>query len=107
MRVTSQRHMDHTVVRLQGELDALSHARIVEDIEHEVGSEPLLVVLNLQGVRFMDFAGLEAITRISSSLAQRGGRLVLSSPSTFCRTVIERTGLDRIVPVFATDDVAR
>src|SRR5262245_13938829 len=107
MQVTSQRHADHTVVRLRGELDALSHARIVEELEREVGSEPLLVVLNLHGLRFIDSTGLEAIIRISSSLARGGGRLVVSSPSTFCRTVIERTGLDRILPVVATDDAAR
>jgi anti-anti-sigma factor len=107
MQVSVHRHAGYALVQLRGELDAFSYPQFVAEVEGEIGSGPHLVVLNLQGVRFIDSTGMEAILRISCALTERGGKLAVSSPSSFCRGVMERTGLDRILPIRASDDAAR
>ena len=39
-------------------------------------------------------------------LAKKGGNLVLSQPSSFCREIMERISLDRVVSVFESDEEA-
>ena len=106
MQISIRRRSGRTVAQLRGELDALSSEGVVEQVTAAVGSEPVQVVLDLGGLRFIDSAGLDAIVRLSKRLALQGGKLALSSPSPFSRSVIERIGLDRVVPIIELDEAS-
>ena len=57
-------------------------------------------------VKFINSTALGAIIKASKALTGEGGKLVISRPSSFCRDIIEKVGLDRVVPVFDTDEEA-
>ena len=107
MQIVVEGHSEHiVVVQLRGELDALTCGRVVDDVKTLAGTGPRHVVLNLCGLQFVDSTGLSAIARLSQALAEGGRNLVLSSPSAFCRSVMEKLGLDRIVPILDSDEEA-
>lgn len=80
MLILVQRHADHTVVRLRGELDAASRSRILQEIEEVSGSGTCRLVLNIQNLRFIDSTGFDEIIRVSRGLAAKGGKVAISSP---------------------------
>jgi hypothetical protein len=63
-------------------------------------------VLNLRLVKFINSTALGAIIKASKALTAEGGKLVIARPSPFCRDIIEKIGLDRVVTVFETDEEA-
>lgn len=101
MNHTVERRGDVAVVRLAGKItvgNALEDVRaVVEDL---IAEECLRVVFDLEGVRFVDSAGLGEIVACHRSLDQLGGRLVLASPRGKVRDLLELTRIGELVPVF-------
>ncbi len=58
------------------------------------------VVLDLALVEFLASIGVSVILRTARALSSRGGRLVLLSPRPGVADVLNRTQIDRIIPVF-------
>lgn len=60
------------------------------------------VVLDLDRVRFVNSRALACIVAGAKAAAASGGQLVLARPSAFCRNIIRKIGLERLVAVFDT-----
>jgi anti-sigma B factor antagonist len=82
-----------TVLVLRGELDPhtapqlrAETARALRDGRHDL-------VLDLSGLTFIDSSGLRVIINSHKSAAERGGRLVLRSPSQTALRLLDITGL--------------
>ncbi len=83
-----------TTLAVLGELDveaAPMLARSLESLPGEPGAPSLVV--DLDGVSFLDAAGLRAFVPSIRRLAARGERLVVRRPSPLARTVLELSGL--------------
>ena len=106
MHITVEPSDELAVFHLRGEFDTYYCPLLQEEIEAAVKSGIKSVVLNLRMVRFINSTALGAIIKASKSLGQQGGKLVISRPSSFCRDILEKVGLDRVVPVFDTDEEA-
>jgi anti-anti-sigma factor len=96
----------HAVLHLRGEFDTYYCRALQEEIDALAGGGVVHLVLNLRLVKFINSTALGAIIKASKMLGAKGGKLVLSRPSPFCREIIEKVGLDRVVPIFDTDDAA-
>ena len=64
------------------------------------------MVLNLRRVKFINSTALGAIIKASKALTKDGGGLAISSPSPFCKDIIEKVGLDRVIKVASSDEEA-
>jgi anti-anti-sigma factor len=106
MHITVEPNENHAILHLRGEFDTYYCPLLQEEIDGVLRAGTKNVVLNLRMVRFINSTALGAIIKASKGLTQKGGRLVISRPSTFCRDIIEKVGLDRVVPVFETDEAA-
>jgi anti-anti-sigma factor len=106
MHITVEPHDDLAVFHLRGEFDTYYCPLLQEEIDAAVKSGIRSVVLNLRMVRFINSTALGAIIKASKSLTQGGGKLVISRPSAFCRDILEKVGLDRVVAVFDSDEEA-
>jgi anti-anti-sigma factor len=63
------------------------------------GSGDQVVVLDLEGVRFMDSPGLGSIIHCHRRLAESGGTLVLRAPGRHLRELFELVQLESLVTV--------
>ena len=83
-------------LRLRGEIDIVTVPVFREALSAlvEGGGD---VVVDLAGVDFIGLAGLEALCSEARCLRQRGGRLVVSSPSTLTRRVIAIMGVAELL----------
>jgi anti-anti-sigma factor len=92
---TSDQQADRTVLSVVGEIDMQSAAALRERVEALDVSHGTLV-LDLDGVGFVDSSGLGALLGIKKRQDRAGGRLVLSSLSPAVARIIEITKMDRV-----------
>ncbi len=106
MHITVEPSENHAVLHLRGEFDTYYCPLLQEEIDGIQKTGVHHVVLNLRMVKFINSTALGAIIKASKALTGAGGKLVISRPSAFCRDIIEKVGLDRVVPIFDTDEDA-
>lgn len=106
MQITVEPNETHAVLHLRGEFDTYYCPLLQQEIDGILRSGVDRVVLNLRMVKFINSTALGAIIKASKALGGSGGKLVISRPSAFCRDIIEKVGLDRVVPIYNTDEEA-
>ncbi|GEM_PF-425024 len=106
MHITVEPSENHAILHLRGEFDTYYCPLLQQEIENTQKAGITQVVLNLRMVKFINSTALGAIIKASKALSAQGGRLVISHPSTFCRDILEKVGLNRVVSVLDTDEDA-
>ena len=106
MHITVEPRENHAILHLRGEFDTYYVPRLQEEVEGLINAGVKRAVLNLRLVKFINSTALGAIIKAAKQLDAEGGKLVISRPSKFCRDIIEKVGLDRVVPMYDTDEDA-
>jgi len=106
MQISVEHGENYATIHLRGEFDTYYVQHLQSQVEELADGGVPHVILNLRLVRFINSTALGAIIKASKTLAARDGRLVVAKPSPFCRDIIEKIGLDRVVPIFDTDEEA-
>lgn len=103
MQITTERFEEFAILRLQGEFDSYPCPRFGEEVESLARTGVVRVVLDLRKVRFINSTALGAVLEASKRLSAAHGRLVIARPSRFCREIIHKIGLERVIGVFDSD----
>lgn len=89
-----------TMVRLSGDLDATTGPQLTEELDRLWSDGRRQFVLDLEGVPFIDSAGLSALVRLFKRVRSQAGRLGLASLQPPVRRVFELTRLERSFDVY-------
>jgi anti-sigma B factor antagonist len=104
LRIDVRAAPDRIVFELHGELDLLGAPLLQRRIEQaDVGSRGI-VVLDLQGLRFVDSAGLRVILSAHEGARQRGQEFALTRGSEQVRRLLSIAGVDEHLRVIAAPD---
>ena len=103
MHISAEHGDLHVTLHLRGEFDTFYCAKLEEEIAAVQKAGLKNVVLNLRWVKFINSTALGAIIKASKTLSKEGGGLAISSPSPFCKDIIQKVGLDRVVKVAGSD----
>ena len=106
MQITAEPREDYTILHLRGEFDTYYCPYLLQEIETLQGAGVKRIALNLRLVKFINSTALGAIIKASKTLQAAGGRLAIARPSVFVRDIMEKVGLDRVVPIFDSDEDA-
>src|SRR5262245_40806561 len=106
MQVTVEPRDNFTILHLRGEFDTFYCALLQKEIDGLIASGVTRIALNLRLVKFINSTALGAIIKASKVLNAHNGKLVVSRPSVFCKDIMEKLGLDRVVPLFDSDEAA-
>jgi anti-sigma B factor antagonist len=82
-------------VRLGGELDMATAAQLRDALNVVCAGRHRLVVIDLEGLRFLSLAGLHVLADARQALQAAGRRLVLANPDAITTRVLALTGLDQ------------
>jgi anti-anti-sigma factor len=85
----SQRLEPDGVLVLTGEIDSYTAPALTE----RLAGDPLLEVVDLSAITFIDSTGLRTLLEIEQSRRDDGGRFVLRSPSAAVQRLLEISGL--------------
>ena len=86
-------HANEAIVTLTGELDPHTAPLLSDELDALVAAGVESVVLELTELGFVDSSGLRVLIGTDRDLRDRGGRLVLRSPSDTVLRLLEITGL--------------
>ncbi|MGW7333978.1 STAS domain-containing protein [Streptomyces sp. NPDC054840] len=89
------------VVHVGGELD-IDRAPMLRDALHTVITRPGgpdEIVVDLSGLSFCDSSGLNALIHAQQTAAEHGRRIILRTPPSQFRRLLEMTGADALFPV--------
>jgi anti-anti-sigma factor len=106
MHINVEHGDQYATLHLRGEFDTFYCKKLQEEIDALAASGVVRVVLNLRLVKFINSTALGAIIKASKSLTSKGGKMVIARPSNFCRDIITKVGVDRVVPIHDTDEAA-
>lgn len=97
---------DWSIVTIYGELDVATAPSLRERLIALVGEGSTKLILDLEGVDFLDSTGLGTIISALKRVRTHGGdmRIVCTQPRIM--RLFEITGLDRAVPLMPTLDAA-
>ncbi|MCM2674234.1 anti-sigma F factor antagonist [Alkalicoccobacillus plakortidis] len=95
------------LVRLEGELDHHSAARLRANVEEQLETGQVKhLVLNLELLSFMDSSGLGVILGRYKQVRANGGEMVVCAISPAVRRLFEMSGLFKIVRLEANEQFA-
>ena len=95
-----------TVVAPTGRLDVAGAPALKEAISEAMKNGPPRVVIDMEGVSFVDSTGLGSVISALKQIRGSQGDLRLAAPNQQARVVLELTTLDRVFPYFATVEEA-
>lgn len=92
------------ILRLSGELDVYTAATLREKADAALRSSGArAVVLACRHLAFLDSTGLGVILGRFRWLQERGGRMALAGATGRVRTVLEVSGVSRLIPMFDSE----
>ena len=86
-------------VRLRGEFDGASSARLIEILDAAAALGDGDVVVDVRQVSFMDSATIRVFETTAAALASDARNLVLRSPSTFVQRLLDLCGASVLIDV--------
>src|SRR5260370_9368712 len=95
-----------TGVAPSGRLDVAGAPALKDAIGEAVKSEKPRVVIDLEGVSFVDSTGLGSVISALKQIRSSQGDLRLAAPNQQVRVVLELTTLDRVFPYYSTVEEA-
>jgi anti-sigma B factor antagonist len=93
----------HATVALVGELDERDVHRIESELLALAGSGVSEILLDLDGLTFMDSTGIALLIRLERDARRRGHRFALLRPSEGVRARLDRTGLLSLLNIAEED----
>ncbi len=95
-----------TVLAPSGRLDVAGAPTLKEAVSEAVTKGSPRVVIDMEGVTFVDSTGLGSVIAALKQIRSKEGELRLAAPNQQVRVVLELTTLDRVFPYYATVEEA-
>src|SRR6185312_9191399 len=92
--VTIEQREDIVHVAIAGELDISTAQRLEDDLRRVEAERPAVLVLDLQGLSFMDSTGLRLLIMADSRAREDGRRLAIVKGNDMVQRVMRLTRLD-------------
>lgn len=103
---TRQEDNGVTVIAPTGRLDVAGAPALKDAISEVAQNGPPRVVIDMEGVSFVDSTGLGSVIAALKQIRSKEGELRLAAPNQQVRVVLELTTLDRVFPYYATVEEA-
>ena len=93
-------------VEVQGEIDVYTSPRVKEAINELIEKGHYQLVINLEGVRYIDSTGLGVLIGALKKVREHSGRILLVCTNPQIKKIFNITGLVKIFEIFKDEDEA-
>ncbi len=98
MTITENKNSNSIELVVSGRLDT-STAPELEAKLKQIDKDTQTLYLNLQNIQYISSAGLRVVLLAHKLMLPTGGKMIIRSPSAFCKQVFAATGMDSILTV--------
>lgn len=106
LEIRSEVRKDSCVLSLDGEVDVYTAPRLKEAIVEQVDSGCANIIVDLEGVGFIDSSGLGVLVSGLRRAKEKDGTIRLVCTRDTVLKIFRITGLDKVFPVFSGLDEA-
>ena len=106
MTVTESSQYEVKVLRLSGKFDFRARHEFQTAIEKAREGGARHIILNLQGVSFVDSAALGVLANLHKQLKAQNILMSLVNPQDYVKRVLELVKMDQYFPIHATEEQA-
>ncbi|WP_342346445.1 STAS domain-containing protein [uncultured Nitrospira sp.] len=92
------------VVSLSGKLDIFSKNAFKETAGKYTDSNSKGLILDFQGVTFLDSVGLGALVVLARTFLKLKGRIIIVNPQDQVKTLLSEMNMGKMIPMYTTDD---
>lgn len=104
----SSEHVDDVcVLHLAGEVDVYTAPRLKETLVQHIEDGCIDIVIDLEGMGFIDSSGLGVLVGALRRVKERSGSIRLVCDRENILKIFRITGLDKVFPIFGTMAEAR
>lgn len=93
-------------VEVQGEIDVYTSPRVKETINELIEKGHYQLIINLEGVRYIDSTGLGVLIGALKKVREHNGRILLVCTNPQIKKIFNITGLVKIFEIFKDEDEA-
>ena len=98
MTITENKTSNSIELVVAGRLDTTTAPELETKLK-QIQSQTQLLYLNLQNIEYISSAGLRTVLLAHKLMLPVGGKMIIRSPSSFCKQVLEATGMDGILSI--------
>lgn len=91
----------HVVVTMPAEIDVTNSATVDSVLAGVAAQHPDVITADMTATVFCDSSGIHALARAHSRITSNGGELRLAVGTSPAIRVLQLTGLDQVLPVYA------
>ena len=106
LQIIVRKDREVPVLDLSGEVDAYTSARFREALLDLVDNGSASVIISMENVEYIDSSGLGALVGGLKRVSERSGKIVLVCNNPQIRKVFEITGLEKVFPLYDSEDDA-
>ncbi len=98
MTITENKSGNNLELVISGRLDTTTAPELEAKLK-QVAKDTQTLYLNMQNIQYISSAGLRVVLLAHKLMLPTGGKMIIKSPSAFCKQVLEATGMDSILSV--------
>ena len=98
MTITENKSSNSLELVIGGRLDTGTAPELEAKLK-QIAKDTQTLYLNLQNVQYISSAGLRVVLLAHKLMLPTGGKMIIRSPTAFCKQVLEATGMDSILTV--------
>lgn len=106
MQIKSEEKNGVSIFKMEGDIDINSSPDIKKSFDQVIKQKKNKLVINLEGVNYVDSSGLATLVEILKNLRSYGGKLKLTNLSPKVRGLFEITKLDKLFDIVGEEEEA-
>lgn len=107
LNIQAERHPNQCEITLRGEVDVYTAPRLKEQLVELIEGGCANIVVDLEGVSFIDSSGLGVLVSALRRTRERDGAVRIVCTRENILKILRITGLDKVFPVFTDIAEAR
>lgn len=106
MQIIERRIGQSVILDLTGELSYANRIAFKAAVERSKHGGCRHLILNMQGIRFLDSSALGTLALLAQSLSATQGMVSLLNPQSYVKEIIALANLHQILPVYTSEQDA-
>ena len=106
MHITERRIGESIILDLVGELTYANRPTFKASLERSKASGARHLILNMQGVRFLDSSALGTLALLTQSLSATRSTIGLLNPQSYVKEILTLASLHQLLPVYYSEQDA-
>ncbi|MFC1548906.1 STAS domain-containing protein [Candidatus Omnitrophota bacterium] len=106
MQISYEENSGVSVFRVEGDIDINTSPDIKKSFDKAISEKKDKIVINLEGVGYVDSSGLATLVEILKNMRAYGGKLKLANLSPKVKGLFEITKLDKLFDIVSGEEEA-